>query len=248
MEGAEPRPGGERRARILGGLVGGGAQALGTKHLCQLCAEVTATSGAGIMLMAADVARGSLCTSNAMSDLIEQLQYTLGEGPCLDAYHQERPVLEPDLAYPETPRWPAFSAPAIEGGVRAVFGFPLQVGSVRLGALNLCCDRPGPLSDDQYADALVVADIAAQAVLVLQAEAPPGQLAAELAAAADFHYVVHEASGMVAVQLGASVREAQVRLRAYAFAHDRSLNEVAKDVMDRKLRFGTTGGEDEYGS
>ncbi len=240
--------GGERRERILGLLIGGGDGAFGTKRLCQVCAEATATSGAGIMLMSAEVRLGSLCTTNEMSDLVEQLQYALGEGPCVDAYHQDWPVLEPDLARPETRRWPAFSPPAIKGGVRAVFGFPLQVGSVRLGALNLCCDRAGPLSDDQHADALVMADVAAQAVLVLQAEAPPGQLAAELAAAADFHYVVHEASGMVAVQLGASVREAQVRLRAYAFAHDRSLNEVAKDVMDRKLRFGTTGGEDEYGS
>ena len=129
------------------------------------------------MLMSAEVRLGSLCTTNEMSDLVEQLQYALGEGPCVDAYHQDWPVLEPDLARPETRRWPAFSPPAIKGGVRAVFGFPLQVGSVRLGALNLCCDRAGPLSDDQHADALVMADVAAQAVLVLQANAPPGQLA-----------------------------------------------------------------------
>ena len=164
---------GERRERILGLLVGGRDGAFGTKRLCQVCAEATGTSGAGIMLMSAEVPQGSLCTTNEMSDLIEQLQYALGEGPCVDAYHQDWPVLEPDLACPETPRWPAFSPPAVDGGVRAVFGFPLQVGSVRLGALNLCCDQPGPLSDDQHADALVMADIAAQAVLVLQATRRP---------------------------------------------------------------------------
>ncbi len=172
--------GGERRDRILGLLVGGTDGAFGTKRLCQVCAEVTAMSGAGIMLMAADVAQGSLCTSNAMSDLIEQLQYSLGEGPCVDAYNQDWPVLEPDLAHPDTPRWLAFAPAAVAGGVKAVFGFPLQVGSVRLGALNLCRDRAGPLSDDQHADALVMADIAAQAVLVMQANAPPGKLGSEL--------------------------------------------------------------------
>ena len=229
--------GGERRERILGLLVGGTDGILGTKRLCQVCAEATAMSGAGIMLMAADVAQGSLCTSNAMSDLIEQLQYALGEGPCVDAYTHDYPVLEPDLAHPETPRWLAFAPPAVAGGVLAVFGFPLQVGSVRLGALNLCRDQVGPLSDDQHADALVMADIAAQAVLVMQAEAPLGQLASEIGAGADFHYVVHQACGMVAAQLGVSVRDAMVRLRAYAFGNDCSLTEVATEVVERKLRF-----------
>src|SRR5579863_8297663 len=147
-------------------------------------------SGAGILLMSGDVPRGPVCTTNKVSDVIEQLQDGLGEGPCLHAYHQARPVLEPDLDGPSTPRWPAFAGPAVEAGVRAVFGFPLHVGAVRLGALNLCRDRPGPLSDAQHADALVMADIAAQAVLVLQADAPPGKLAFELVVGADFHYVV----------------------------------------------------------
>jgi hypothetical protein len=229
--------GGERRERILGLLVDGKDGPFGTKRLCQVCAEVTAMSGAGIMLMAGDIAQGSLCTSNAMSDLIEQLQYSLGEGPCVDAYSQDWPVLEPDLVHPGVPRWPAFAPEAVAGGVRAIFGFPLQVGSVRLGALNLCRDRAGPLSDNQHADALVVAGIAAQAVLVMQGNEPSDELAYELRAGADFHYVVHQASGMVAAQLGVSVREALVRLRAYAFGNDRSLTDVAKEVVDRKLRF-----------
>ena len=128
---------GERRLRILTRLVGSGAPELQTKRLCGVGAEVTDASDAGIMLMSGDVPRGSVCTTNEVSCLIERLQYTLGEGPCVDAYRQDRPVLEPDLAHPSTPRWLAFSPPAVEAGVRAVFGFPLQVGAVRLGALNL---------------------------------------------------------------------------------------------------------------
>jgi hypothetical protein len=195
------------------------------------------------MLMSGDTPYGSLCTTNEMSDLIEQLQYSLGEGPCVDAYRQDYPVLEPDLAQPSTLRWLAFAPPAIAAGVRAVFGFPLQVGSVRLGALNLCRDRPGPLSDDQHADALVMASIAAQAVLVLQTGAGPDGLASELEAGADFHYVVHQASGMVAAQLEVGVGQALVRLKAYAFGNDRHLAEVATDVVARKLRFDAASGE-----
>jgi GAF domain-containing protein len=233
----------DRRLRILAQLSAGADTEPGAGRLGRVCAAVTAVSGAGIMLMSGDGPRGSLCTTNQVSARIEELQYTLGEGPCLDAYHQDRPVLEPDLADPATPRWFGFAGPAVEAGVRAVFGFPLQVGSVRLGALNLYCDRPGPLSDEQYADALVMADVAAQAVLVMQAGAPPGALAAKLEAGADFQYVVHQASGMVSAQLDASVGHALIRLRAYAFGHDRRLVHVADDVVSRRLRFDARSGQ-----
>jgi hypothetical protein len=236
---------GERRRRILARLVDGGAPDLETKRLCAVCAEVTAMNGAGLMLMSGDVPRGSVCTTNDVSALIEQLQYALGEGPCVDAYQQDRPVLEPDLAHPLTPRWLAFTGPALEAGVRALFGFPLQVGAVRLGALNLYRDQPGPLTDDQHADALVMADVAAQAILVLQANAPAGKLAAELEAGADLHYVVHQAAGMVAAQLDVSVGHALIRLRAYAFGNDRPLDEVAQDVVARRLRFDARTGEND---
>jgi hypothetical protein len=131
------------------------------------------------MLMSREVPDGSVCTTDKVAAVIEELQYALGEGPCVDAYRRGRPVSEADLAHPATPRWPAFTGPGVEAGAQVVFGFPLQVGAMRLGALNLYSDRPGPLSDEQHADALVMADAAAQAVLVLQAGAPPGKVAAE---------------------------------------------------------------------
>jgi hypothetical protein len=243
--GGRPVAGGERRLRILGLLIGSGDTALCASRLCQFCAQVTGMSGAGIMLMSGDVPRGSLCTTNEVSDLIEQLQYVLGEGPCVDAYQQDWPVLEPDLANPQTSRWPAFAGQAVEAGAAAVFGFPLQVGSVRLGALNLYCDEPGPLTDDQHADAIVLADLVAQSVLVLQAGAPPGALAAELEAGADFKYTVHQASGMVSVQLRVSIGQALIRLRAYAFSNGIPLTEVAESVIRRTLRFAATG-DDRY--
>ena len=233
---------GERRQRIVAQLLRG-APELATSRLCEVCVELTGMSGAGIMLMHGDVPQGSVCTSNDVSKSIEELQYALGEGPCVDAYNTGRPVLEPDLADPRTPRWPAFSGPALDAGVRAVFGFPLHVGAVRLGALNLYCDRPGSLTGEQHADALVAADVATHAVLALQANAPPGQLAVELEAGSDFGLVVHQASGMVAAQLDVSVGQALIRLRAYSFGNDRPLADVARDVVARTLRFDAQSGE-----
>jgi hypothetical protein len=198
--------------------------------------KITGMDGAGVMLMSGEIPRGSLCTSNTVSHLIEELQYTLGEGPCVDAYRQDKVVTEPDLADPVTRRWPAFTPPTLQAGVRAVFGFPLRAGSVRLGALNLYRDRSGPLSGDQHADALVVADVAARWVLEAQAGAPLDTVAAELEAGADFHFVVHNAAGIVSVQRQVSVTEALIRLRAYAFTSDRLLTDVAEDVVAHRLR------------
>lgn len=234
---------GERRLRILNRLAGDGAPELETRRLCEVCAEVTDMTGAGLMLMSGDVPRGSVCTTNDVSARIEQWQDAFGEGPCVDAYRESRPVLEPNLAHPATLRWLAFAPPAVDAGVQAVFGFPLQVGAVRLGALNLYCDRSGSLTVEQYADALVMADVAAQALLAMQANASPGQLAAELEASSDFQTVVHQATGMVAAQLGASVGQALIRLRAHAFGNDRPLVEVAAAVVERSLRFDDRSGE-----
>jgi hypothetical protein len=226
----------DRLSRILAELSADGDGRWSSARLCEVTRDIVGVSGAGVMLMSGDMPGGSLCTSDDVSDLIEELQYTLGEGPCVDAYHHDRVVLEPDLAHPGTLRWFAFTPRAVEAGVRALFAFPLQVGTVRLGALNLYRDGPGPLTDDQHADALVMADVVAHWVLDVQADAPPGTMAEELALDADFHFVVHNAAGAVSVQLGVSITEALVRLRAYAFSHDRLLHDVAEDVVARRLR------------
>lgn len=226
----------ERRTRLLARIAASTTEPE-LKRVCEVGTEVTATTGAGIMLMPGDVPHGSLCTTDDVSALIEDLQFGLGEGPCIDAHCDDRPVMEPDLAGRDKTRWMAFTGPAVAAGVRAVFGFPLRIGEVRIGALNLYRAAPGPLTDEQHADALALADLAARAVLLAQAGAPPGQLAAELEEGSDFQYVVHQASGMVAAQLDVSVGQALIRLRAHAFASSRPLRDVAEDVVDRNLRF-----------
>ena len=226
---------GVRLRRILAALSAEG-NTWSPARLCRACPGLVGVTGAGVMLMSGDIPRGSLCTTDEVSQLIEELQYTMGEGPCVDAYQQDNVVAEPDLADPLTRRWLAFSQPAVQAGARAVFGFPLRFGTVRLGALDLYRDRPGPLGDDQHADALVIADVTARLVLESQAGAPLGAVAEELEAGADFHFAVHNAAGMVSVQQDISVTEALIRLRAHAFSSDRPIAEIAQDVIARRLR------------
>jgi GAF domain-containing protein len=205
-------------------------------RLVHACVDTVGVTGAGIMLMVDDEHRGIFGSSDAASELVEDLQFTLGEGPCIDTYRTGRPVLEPDLGHPAEDRWPGFAGPALAAGVVAIFGFPLLVGRIRLGALDLYSDRPGDLRPEQFTDAMTIAEIAAHAILDLQADAAPGALATELDAGVRLRSVVHQASGMVSVQLDIPVGDALARLRAHAYAGGRSLHDVAQDVVDRRLR------------
>jgi hypothetical protein len=206
------------------------------ERLVDACVGVIDVTGAGIMLMVDGDHRGTLGSSNATMGIIEDLQFTLGEGPCLDSYRFGRPVFEPTLADPVTARWPSFTPPAVDAGVQAIFGFPLQVGAIRLGALDIYVDRPGDLSETQLADALIMADVITHEVLELQAGAPLDALASELDDADRMRVVVHQASGMIAIQLDISISDALIRLRAYAYAAKLAVNDVAQGVVARTLR------------
>jgi hypothetical protein len=171
-----------------------------------------------------------------MTAVVEEVQYTLGEGPCVDAFHTKAPVLAPDLAQSDGDRWPAFRVGAESAGVRAVFGFPLLIETVCFGALNLYHDRPGPLSDEQFANALALAHVASRTVLGWQSVAGPGSLAWQLEHVPMHRAVIHQASGMLSVQAAVSLPDAVVMLRAYAFAEDRPISEVATEIVGGDLR------------
>ena len=205
-------------------------------RLVQACRDATDVTGAGIMLMADGQHRGTVGASDAAIAVVEELQFTLGEGPCIDTFTSGAPVMEPHLRDPDEQRWHEFSGPALAAGVEAIFGFPLVVGGVRLGALDLYLDHPYVLTAEQYADAVTMADVVANAILALQSRAEPGALAIELETGAQVRSVVHQASGMLAVQLDIPVVDALARLRAYAYSEDTSINDVARAVVNRELR------------
>lgn len=205
-------------------------------QVCVAAARVPAVTGAGIILSDGGEIRTSLGKSDPVEGVIEEAQFTYGEGPCVDAARHAAPVHEPDLAGSGQSRWPIFAARAVEAGVAAVFALPLQVGSSYLGAMNFYRDRPGPLSHQQIVDVLAVAELVAHSMIAFQADAAPGALAPALADL-PFRAQVHQATGMVAAQLHVSVNEALVRLRSVAYTEDRPIDEVAGRVLARTLRF-----------
>jgi hypothetical protein len=206
-----------------------------SNSLCLDCVDALDATGAGIMLMTAAGHRGVLCASDAASGVVEELQFTLGEGPCVDVCDTGLPVLEPDLAAPSASRWPTFTPPAVRAGVRAIFGFPLHVGAIRLGALDIYKDHPGDLNAGQLAEAVSLAEVVTRRVLDLQAHTEAGTLASELADPETLRASVHQASGMLSARYGISIDAALLRLRAHAFSVERPVNDVARDVVARRL-------------
>ncbi len=205
--------------------------------LCSACVELLGVSGAAIVLMGEGGHFSTLAVSDGRVGHLEDAQFTTGAGPGLDAHHSGGPVWEPDLERPVAPRWPGYTPAAIELGVRAVFALPLRLGEIRLGSLDLFQDHAGPLPPEALADALLLADLATRTLLGLQAGAPTGDLAAEIGRAEDLRAHVHQAAGMISAQLGVGIATAFVRLRAYAYATKEPLDDVARRVVERIVRF-----------
>lgn len=205
--------------------------------LCAVAAEFTNLSGAGIALVSTGRQYTSLCTSNTVARKLMDLEFTVGEGPCVDACLSEFAIDEADLIASNDRRWVAYAPSATDAGAHAVFGFPVRIGAIRLGALSLYRDRPGPLNPSQLSDAYLMASVIGRAVLAMQAGAPPEMLAIELEQEATFDFSVHQAAGMVAVQGSMTVGDALVALRAHAFATNTALSELAVRVVIRQTSF-----------
>jgi hypothetical protein len=202
---------------------------------CTACVDVIKVSGAGITLMGGGH-DGPICVSNARMGALEDLQFTTGEGPCRDAFALGQPVVAPSMDDGASARWPAFVDLALATGIGSVFAFPLRAERATVGVLTLYGDAAGPLTVDQHADSLAVSGVLAEAMLSLQAAAPAGDLAAGLEDAVAYRAQVHQATGMVSIQLRVSAFDALVRIRAYAFANSLSIEAVAADIVSRRLR------------
>ncbi len=229
-----------RRARIMAAVTVRDATAgVGElmQRLCRFAVDEMALSGCALMLMSGAEPASVLAGAGRHARTVAGLQMELGEGPCLQACASGVPVLLPDLAAADANRWPAFAAAALANGVQAEFSLPLSVRPGGIGTLDLCRDTPGMLTEEHLADALVAADIARDAVLYQPYAQGGPDLAELLATIGTDRVVIHQATGMIAVQLDDTTSNALARLRAAAFAGGRSIYDIAQDVVERRVRF-----------
>lgn len=208
------------------------------QRLVQACAAALPVTGVGLIVMTEEGPGAMLAATDGPARVMEQLQFTLGEGPCVDASRLRRPVLQPDLATTAPPLWPGFAAGALEAGIRAIFAFPLQVGAVPLGVLDLYRAEVGALDRAELAEALAFADAATSVLLQLQAKDTTDGLHSGLWALMEDRTEVHQATGIISVQATVGLAQALLLLRGHSFASERPILDVARDVIRRTLRFG----------
>ncbi|MGN6793264.1 MAG: GAF and ANTAR domain-containing protein [Streptosporangiaceae bacterium] len=207
-------------------------------------AAVTSLGVSGAWVTAGDGTKPGLtiCATDVVSESLAEVQITLGEGPCYDAALYGAPVLAVNLADGDNGhRWAMFADAALRAGATAVFAIPLRIGAIRVGVLGLYRRVEGPLDTFQLGDALILADTAMMLMVDAEARHTDGPLdgtgpASQSPGLAAHHAEIAQATGMLTEQLGVGITEAFARLRAYAYAQDMRLSEVAHDIVTRRLR------------
>lgn len=210
-------------------------------RLCEACVVLLDVDAAAISLVFDGLSSGTLGASGEPARRYDELQFILGEGPCLDSVAQRIPVLVVDLADPEEARWPVYGPAMLANQIRGVYALPVVVAGEFVGALDLFRAQPGPLPGDGLSNAVTAAELAGIPLLDLldadlqAAVADPHSNAwAELNALSRAE--VSQATGMLVAQLEVEPAEALIRLRAHAYATGRSATDVARDILDRRLR------------
>src|ERR1035437_767099 len=94
-----------------------------------------------------------------MARSLVDLEMTVAEGPCTQSLSDDLMVNESDLTSADASRWMLFSPQAMVLGARAVFGFPVRIGVIRLGVLCLYSDEVRDLSEEQMTDALLMSAV-----------------------------------------------------------------------------------------
>jgi hypothetical protein len=222
--------------RILAAVDACDGESTSPAAFCVACVAELGVVGAGIALMDPSTAAGSYA-SDPITQMLGELQFTLGVGPTADAFASGAPVIESDLAGRGRERWAQFAPLATAAGMGSVSAFPLMIGAARVGTLTLYWADSGALGYEASTEALFVAEMITRSILGWQASAREGMLASELYREGSYQSVVHQASGMISVQLAISVGEALALLRARSFASSRNVTDLAADVVARRIRF-----------
>lgn len=210
-------------------------------RLCGAFAQVVGADGAAIALGSSPSTRSLLAVTDRNAEQLEDLQNMIGEGPSIKALRGEGPAVLAGVAEHATP-WPAFLTVLLERTAGrpppAIYAFPMRPQQAVLGVLTAHQNGHSGLRVD-LDQAQFLANTVAVAVL---GELDPGSARPERWLVRDR---ISQATGMVIVQLGLPPDDALAVLRAHAYAHDVTLSEVSRRVLDRSLRFTTDSGEGE---
>lgn len=201
------------------------------QRICRGAVDCLGMEGSTIQVNARHGVGAVLASSDDRARAIADAGFAAGEGPGHDAFELARPVLISRLVEDGYARWPGFVSSVRSTGIKACFSIPLHVGAVRLGVLDLYRWYPRGLDQAEVALALTFADLATERLLDPRPEPSSGGLDARLLDAIDRNSEIHQAQGMVMVDLDVDLAEAMALMRAHAFSRDLSLLEVAREIL-----------------
>ncbi|MDG4825814.1 GAF and ANTAR domain-containing protein [Asanoa sp. WMMD1127] len=165
-------------------------------------------------------------TTTGTDDLVfdvDQFQYDLGEGPCLDALYEHRTVRVDDMAVEG--RWPRFSAAAHERGIASMLAFQLYVVSGNLGSLNLYSRHVGAFDDESERIGLLFAAHAGVALA-------DAQQLNQLSRALDVRDLIGQAKGILMERHKLTGDQAFALLVAASQTTNTKLLEVARYLVE----------------
>ncbi|TFC93496.1 ANTAR domain-containing protein [Cryobacterium sinapicolor] len=205
--------------------------------LCSPFIDDLGVTGVSIAVFGPRGGQTTICSSDAVAARIDELQFDLGEGPQWATLKTGVPTLVPDVSTGTHDSWPIFAASIGSLHVGALFSFPLLMGAVTVGAVGLYRRTAGALSPQHIEIAVTLAS-ALTDVAVRHAIAGAGiEGAGESMLTPAMRREVHQATGMILVQLDTTATIAYSRLQAHAFANGRTVQDIARDVVSRHLSF-----------
>jgi GAF domain/ANTAR domain len=208
-----------------------GAELVG---FCRAATRELKLMGAAVTLMTTTGSEAIAAFSDDSVRQIEEIQFSLGEGPARDAFALGRPILTRDMGTAFS-TWPGYAPEVCRAGVGAAFAFPLQLGAVRFGVLTLYDSKARALSSEEISACLIFVEVVNETLMDGAGDAgnltPPS-----LAGAVSSRAEVYQAQGMVMVDLGVSLADALARMRAYAFSTGQTLNGLAVDIVEGRTR------------
>lgn len=227
------------RAGLGAALAGAETPLVAADRLCEACVDLLGVDGASISLIRGAASQGTFGSSGPLSRTLDELQFTYGQGPCLDAVALNRPVAAEDLDAPGEVRWPALVGPILAHGIQAVCALPVTVGNAPIGALDLFRHRSGPWDGQDLAGGLWAAGLASLPLLDLMnadvdwLAAGDGEGFDQLASLERVE--VYQATGVLVAAFDIGAADAVARLRAHAMSSGLTASEVAYRLLDGRI-------------
>lgn len=200
----------------------------GLQGVCREAASLVGVTDVSFALIGAAGQRHTLCSSSERSAELDRWQFSLDQGPCLRAAKTGEAIAAPTTD--PGVEWPQLAQKADQLGYGAIGGVPLAVAGVTFGAMNIQVDGPD-ISAQTVERASALAEKLSPALLDHVTDDDLSSIAESTDRA-----VIHQATGIVAGQLGTSIEDAVAALRARAWSDDRLLEDLAEDIASGAVR------------